>query len=141
MLLNKKEVSGNTLRVYMFLVKNGPSELREVQRALGFSTASLASYHLNKLAEIGYVFQDNYGKYVAKTEAAKEILEGYTKVGKILVPQLLFFSVFFSILIVYLSLQSIVSQIYLPFLIVASLSCIAVLWYETLRLWRRLPAQ
>jgi hypothetical protein len=122
----------------MFLVKNGPSELREIQRALGFSTASLASYHLNKLEEIGYVSQDSYGRYSANSEAVKEILEGYTRVGNVLVPQLFFFSVFFSILIGYLSFQSFNSFLYVPFLVIVSLSCIVVLWYETLRLWRRL---
>jgi hypothetical protein len=134
----KRDIGGNTLRVYMFLVKNGPSELREIQRALGFSTASLASYHLNKLEEIGYVSQDSYGRYSANSEGVKEILEGYTRVGNVLVPQLFFFSVFFSILIGYLSFQSINSSLYVPFLVVVSLSCIVVLWYETLRLWRRL---
>ncbi len=136
--LSKKELSGNTLRVYMFLVKNGPSELREVQRALGFSTASLASYHLSKLSEIGYVFQDNYGKYVANTDAAKEILEGYSRIGTLLVPQLFFFSVLLSILVGYLSFQSVRSTLYVPFLIATSLAAVAVLWYETFRVWRKL---
>ena len=60
---NNQEIRGNTLKIYLYLLKHGPSELREVQHGLELSSASLASYHLGKLVEAGYVSQDEVGKY------------------------------------------------------------------------------
>ncbi|HYB84738.1 MAG TPA: hypothetical protein VED86_05360, partial [archaeon] len=48
-------IRGNTTRVYLFVLKNGPCELREVQRALKLSTPSLAFYHLSRLVQSGVV--------------------------------------------------------------------------------------
>ncbi|MEM4726872.1 MAG: hypothetical protein QXD04_01275, partial [Candidatus Bathyarchaeia archaeon] len=53
----ESELKGKTLLVYMYLLKtNRPSiGVREVQRALKFSSPSVAAYHLNKLEELGLV--------------------------------------------------------------------------------------
>ena len=135
---NFKEITGNALRTYLYLVTHGPSELREVQRGVGLSTPSLASYHLSRLVEAGYVRQDEEGRYVASKEASTEILEGYIRVGTALVPQFLFFAVLFTILIVFFSIEAIFSSGFIIYLITASLAMVALLWYEALRLWRRL---
>ena len=132
------ELKGNTLRVYLHLLRHGPSELRDVQRALGFSSPSLASYHLNRLISAGYAAQNDHGQYYSIKDASGEILEGYTRVGALLVPQLAFFAVLFTVLIVFLCLESLSNQAYLPLLVVASLALVGVVWYETVRVWRRL---
>ena len=98
-----QEIRGNTLKVYLYLLKHGPSELRAIQRALNFSSASLASYHVGKLLETGYAKQDEYGKYSAVKEVSDRILEGYSKIGPAVVPQLFFFSLLFTILVVFFS--------------------------------------
>lgn len=136
-----KEITGNTLRVYLYLVTHGPCELREIHRGLGLSTPSLASYHLNRLMSAGYVRQKKDGKYFAIKEASTEILEGYTMIGTALVPQLLFFTVLFTILITFFSYQAINSPSFTIYLAVTSVATVIVLWYETLRLWRRLVVE
>ena len=133
-----KSITGNTLRVYLHLVTHGPCELREVQRGVGLSTPSLASYHLGRLSESGYVKQDPEGKYVAIREASKEILSGYSRVGTALVPQFFFFTVLFTILIIFFSYQAMYSPGFTTYLVAVSLAVVVLLWYETLRLWRRL---
>jgi predicted transcriptional regulator len=70
-----QEIRGNTLRVYLHLVKNGPCELRDVQRGVGLSSASLASYHLGKLIASGHARQDELGAYVATNKSSAQILE------------------------------------------------------------------
>lgn len=132
------EIKGNTLRTYLQVLKHGPCELRDVQRALGLSTASLASYHLNKLLEAGYVRQDEYSRYVATGDVVGEILAGYSKVGSTIVPQLAFFAVLFSMLIAYFSYEALASSGYVPLLVAAAAGSALVLWYEALRVWRRL---
>jgi DNA-binding transcriptional ArsR family regulator len=137
-LKNSKEITGNALRTYLYLVTHGPSELREVQRGVGLSTPSLASYHLSRLVEAGYVEQDKEGRYVASKEASTEILEGYIRVGTALVPQFLFFAVLFTMLIVFFSIEALLYSGFTIYLVVVSLAVVALLWYESLRLWRRL---
>jgi DNA-binding transcriptional ArsR family regulator len=135
---SQMDIRGNTLRVYVYVLRHGPSELREVQRGLGFSTPSLASYHLSRLLKAGYVTQTEDGKYSAVKDATPELLEGYTKVGVALVPQLFFFSVLFSILVAYFSFKALELPQYTPFLIATSVALVALLWFETLRVWRKL---
>jgi hypothetical protein len=133
-----QEIRGNTLKVYLYLLKHGPSELRDIQHALNFSSASLASYHLGKLLETGYAKQDEYGKYSAVKEASDKILEGYSKIGPAVVPQLFFFSLLFTILVVFFSLATWSGFDFIPYLVGLSFAMLAVFWFETIRLWRKL---
>lgn len=133
-----QELKGNTLRAYLQVLRYGPCELRDVQHALGLSTASLASYHLNKLQEAGYVSQDQYSRYLASGEAVGEVLAGYSKVGSAIVPQLAFFAIFFSILIAYFSYEALSVPSFVPLLAVVAAGAVIVLWYETFRVWSRL---
>ncbi len=134
------EIRGNTLRVYVYLLRSGSSELRDVQRALGFSTPSLASYHLGRLMESGYATQDEHGRYLVVQGATNAILDGYTKLGGVVVPQLLFFAILFSIVIGFFAYMSLAYAAYVPLLVAASATMILAFWYETARVWRRLAS-
>jgi DNA-binding transcriptional ArsR family regulator len=134
-----QEIRGNTLKVYLYLLKHCPCELRDIQRGVGLSTPSLASYHLRKLSEAGIVTQNEYGAYSAVKESSEKVLEGYAKVGKAIVPQFFFFSLLFTILTVFFSLSALSSSGFTPFLVAVGLAMVVVFWYETLRLWRKLP--
>ncbi len=131
---------GNTLRVYLYILRHGPCELKDVQGGLGFSTASLASYHLGRLIDWGYASQDSYGRYLATKDATGQILEGYVKVGTVVVPQLLFISVLFTVLVSYFSVMAYRSASYVPLLVASSAALVVVVWYETARVWRRLAS-
>ena len=132
-------IRGNTVRVYLFVLRNGPCELRDVQRALKLSTPSLAFYHLSRLVESGNVKRTEDGRYVALADISADLLEGYVKFGRRIIPQLFFISLIFTGILGYyvsliwrvpLDLDDAVTIIY-------SLSVI-VLWYETIKVWRRL---
>ena len=133
-----QEIKGNTLKVYLYLLKHGPSELRDIQRGVGLSSPSLASYHLGKLSRAGFVTQNEYGIYSAVKEASDKVLEGYSKLGPAVVPQFFFFSLLFTILVVFFSFATLVLSGFTPYLVVVSVAMVLVFWYETLRLWRRL---
>jgi DNA-binding transcriptional ArsR family regulator len=122
-----KEITGNALRVYLYLVTHDPSELREIQRGLGLSTPSLASYHLSRLVEAGYATQDRDSRYVAIREASTEILQGYSRVGTTLVHRLLFFSFLFTILITFFSYQALYSNGFTIYLVATSIANVALL--------------
>jgi hypothetical protein len=133
-----REIRGNTLKIYLYLLKHGPSELRDVQRGLSLSSASLASYHLGKLVEAGYAKQDEYGRYSAVKEASDRVLEGYSKIGPAMVPQLFFFSLLFTILMIFFSIGTLTGYPFVPYLIAVGLAMLVVFWFETIRLWRKL---
>lgn len=133
-----QEVRGNALKVYLYLLKHGPSELRDIQRGVGLSSASLASYHLGKLSEAGFVVQDEHGKYSAVKEASDKVLEGYSKMGPAIVPQLFFFALLFTILTAFFSFEALYASGFTVYLVVICAVMVLVFWYETVRLWRRL---
>jgi hypothetical protein len=135
-----QEIKGNALKIYLFLLKHGSSELRDIQRVIGLSTASLASYHLGKLIEAGFVKQDEYGRYLTVKDSYEKILDGYSRIGSAVVPQLFFFSLFFSILIVFFSLAIFYNQSFITYLIVVCVAMALVFWFETFKLWRKLAA-
>ena len=51
----ESQLKGKTLLVYWFMLRSPGSKagVREIQRALGFSSSSVASYHLEKLCSLG----------------------------------------------------------------------------------------
>jgi hypothetical protein len=134
------EIKGNTLRTYLYLLKTGSSDLRDVQRSLGFSTPSLASYHLGKLVDAGYASQDEHGRYMIVWDATKDLLDGYIRIGSVVFPQLFFFSVLFSAVIGFLAVMSLLFPAYVPLLAIASVCLVGAFWYETVKVWRKLTS-
>jgi DNA-binding transcriptional ArsR family regulator len=134
------ELKGNALRVYLHVLRHGPCELRDVQHALGLSTPSLASYHLGRLAEAGYVTQSEDGKYRPLRDASVEILAGYSRIGIVIVPQYFFFALLCTMVTAFFAYKAWLEPAYLPYLVATAGGCVAALWYETIRLWRRLAA-
>jgi len=56
------ELRGKAWKVYWFLLKNSaPVSVREVQRALHFSSPSVAHHHLEQLRELGLVEKQEIG--------------------------------------------------------------------------------
>ena len=133
-----QEIRGNTLKVYLYLLRHGSSELRDVQHGVGLSSASLGSYHLGKLLEAGFVTQDEHGRYSAVKEASDKILDGYSRMGPAIVPQLFFFALLFTILVAFFSFESLNLPSFTPYLVAVGFAMVLVFWYETVRLWRKL---
>ena len=123
------DIRGNTLRVYVYLMRSGASELRDVQRSLGFTPPSLASYHLGRLVEAGYAAQDEHGRYLVVQGATNTILDGYTKLGGVVVPQLLFFAVLFTALLGFFAYMSLTYAASVPLLVATAGSMVLLFWY------------
>lgn len=138
----ESSLKGKTLRVYWYLLRQ-PSRtvgVRQVQRALSFSSPSIAVHHLEKLQDLGLVDKKGTGEYVLEEEVKVGILRLFTHMGRFLVPRYLFYSVLFStMLTAYLSL-CVVGQ-FSPSFYAVTFGSIALLvfWIETVRLWRSKP--
>jgi len=138
----ESELKGKTLLVYWHMLKTPTSSVgvREIQRALHFSSPSIAAHHLEKLISLGLVDKSGTGEYYITQEVKVGLLRFFTRLGRFLVPRYLFYSIWFStMLIVYLvfyghdgSVHNLVAVI---FGVLASL----ILWLETARLWKEKP--
>ena len=71
------QLKGKTLQVYLYMVKKKEAVgVREVQRDLGFSSPSVANYHIEKLVELALVSQDEYGRYFVVQKVQIGVLQG-----------------------------------------------------------------
>jgi DNA-binding transcriptional ArsR family regulator len=114
--------------------------IREVQRALGFSSPSIAVHHLEKLQDLGLVEKKGTGEYVLVEEVKVGILRFFTHIGRFLVPRYLFYSVLLStMLITYLILCSWAQILPSFYAVMFGLIASVIFWVETVRLWRTKP--
>lgn len=132
------QLNGNTLRVYRILLKSsgGVVGVREVQRSLGFSSPALASYHLNKLEELGLV-EKRHGDYLLARTVKVGVLKQFVKVGTFMLPRYVFYALMFTTLLVFYISQMREVNFYSLFAFVFGVLGTTILWVETLRVWRQ----
>ena len=133
---------GKAWKVYWFLLKNGhPVSVREVQRALHFSSPSVANHHLEQLRDLGLVEkQEIGGHYVLVSNVKIGVLRHYVKLGRLLFPRYFFYAVFSTIFYVaYLALF--LQDFGRENLFIISFGAIvsAIFWYEAYRVWSMRP--
>src|SRR3990170_109615 len=133
---------GKAWKVYWYLLKNGkPVSVREVQRALHFSSPSVANHHLEQLRELGLVQkQEIGGHYLLVSEVKIGVLRHYVKLGKLLFPRYFFYAVFSTVFYV-AYLLFLFQGFTRENLFIVSFGAIvcAVFWYEAYRVWSMRP--
>ncbi len=137
----ESELKGKTLLVYMYLIrsKDPAVGVREVQRSLGFSSPSVSSYHLNKLQELGLVASER-GDYRLVREVKIGVLRQFVTLGGVMLPRFLFYAVLVTTMfLTYLFQFPFESEPqYVTTLLMGAVPA-AILWYETVRIWRDRP--
>ena len=133
---------GKAWKVYWLLLKNGrPMSVREVQKALHFSSPSVAQHHLEQLREMGLVQKkDVGGHYYLVGEVKIGVLRHFVKLGRLLFPRYLFYAVFsttFYMTYLILSMPNFTRESL--FLTVFGAIVSAIFWYETIRVWALKP--
>jgi DNA-binding transcriptional ArsR family regulator len=133
---------GKAWKVYWYLLKHGnPAGIREVQRALHFSSPSIAFHHLEQLRELGLVEkQEVGGQYILVGEVKIGVLRHYVKLGKLLFPRYFFYALF-STLFFSLYLAIMVNSFTRDNLFIISFGAIicSIFWYEAYRVWGMRP--
>jgi len=135
-------LKGKTLLVYWYLLQQPAHTVgvRQVQRALGFSSPSIAVHHLEKLQDLGLVQKKMTGEYVLEEEVKVGILRFFTRLGRFLVPRYLFYSVLFStMLTAYLTMCSLLQIVPSFYAVMFGSIAALIFWVETFRLWRTKP--
>jgi len=133
---------GKDWNVYWLLLKNGrPMSVREVQKALRFSSPSVAQHHLEQLRQLGLVQkQDIGGDYSLVGEVKIGVLRHFIKLGKILFPRYFFYAVFsttFYLVYVLTLIHGFTRENLFILLFGAIVS--AIFWYEAVRIWSLRP--
>jgi len=138
----ESELKGKTLQIYWYMLRSPGSHVgvREIQRTLHLSSPSVASHHLEKLVSLGLVDKTRTGEYYITQEVKVGLLRFFTRLGRFLVPRYLFYSVWFTTMLItyfifYQPNGSIHNLVAMIFGTLASL----ILWLETIRLWRQKP--
>jgi len=133
----ESELKGNTLRVYWFMLKSGDNVgVREVQKALRFSSPRLASYHLEKLEELGLVKKE-HGGYCLVREVKVGVLKQFVRFGAFLFPRYFFYATMFTTFLIYIVVRFEEASTSSVFALVLSVLGTVIFWYETLRTWRQ----
>lgn len=137
----ESELKGKTLLVYMYIIRvNQPSVgVREIQRALGFSSPSVSAYHLNKLKDLGLV-ESIRGDYSLIRVVKVGVLRQFVTLGGIMLPRYLFYAVLMTTMLVTYVLQFPMepTRQNITTIIMGAVPAI-ILWYETVRIWRERP--
>lgn len=133
---------GKAWKVYWYLLKNGhPVSVREVQRALHYSSPSVAQHHLEQLRQLGLVQKQNIGgDYTLVGEVKIGVLRHFVKLGRLLFPRYFFYAVFSTSL--YAAFLTLLLQDWSResiFIVLFGAAVTAIFWYEAIRIWRLRP--
>ena len=132
----ERELKGKTLQVYWYLLKSGGGSVgvREVQRALRFSSPRLAAYHLEKLEELGLVRKER-GEYCLVREVKVGVLKQFVRFGALLLPRYFFYATMFTTFLIYIIIRFEEVSTYSVFALILSILGTVIFWYETFRMW------
>lgn len=136
------DLTGATALVYWYLLKKGnnPAGVREIMRALKFSSPSSATYHLEKLMNLGLIEKNSRGAYYVVKQVEIGLFKTFIFLRECAIPKQLFYalatSLYISVfLLLFLHLMT-------PSMVIALLPGVvgcAIFWYETITLWKRKP--
>jgi predicted DNA-binding transcriptional regulator len=129
-------LKGTTLKVYRLIFKEGkPLGIHDVQRGLGLSSPSLASYHIDKLLQAGLIKEQDKGYIVDRV-----VFDNMIRIRRTLIPFQTAYTAFFVaallILLTYLKPPEITSTY--AFAILISLVGIVTSLYEMIKTFRKL---
>ena len=136
------ELRGKAWRVYWLLLKTGhPVSVREVQRALHYSSPSVAQHHLEQLRNLGLVDKQNVGgDYALIGEVKIGVLRHFVKLGRLLFPRYFFYAIFSTTF--YLAYLIMLVQTWTReniFIAVFGAVVTVIFWVEAVRIWRLRP--
>jgi hypothetical protein len=133
---------GKDWKVYWLLLKNGRSmSVREVQRALHFSSPSVAQHHLEQLRQLGLVQKEDIGgDYSLVGDVKIGVLRHFVKLGRLIFPRYFFYALFSTVF--YLFYLTVLMQGFSRenlFIVIFGAVVSFIFWYEAARVWSMRP--
>ena len=136
------KLRGKAWKVYWLLLKKGrPMSVREVEKALRFSSPSVAQHHLEQLRQMGLVQKEKTGgNYTLVSEVKIGVLKHFVKLGRLMFRRYFFYAIFSSVF--YIAYITILMQDLTRenlFILFFGGIVTLIFWYEALRFWRLKP--
>lgn len=132
----------NTLKIYWYLCMqpNGKAGLRQVQRAMGFSSPNAAIFHLNKLQEMQLVHHHRDGEYAVQQKTPFGDMKAFIQLRHYFIPKHAIYATTMTC-IMCLSTFLLLPVFSLPVLLalLPGILAVGILWYEAYIVWQRLP--
>ncbi len=137
----EKTLRGKTLRIYLYMLKhNRPLGIREIMRALEFSSPSIVHYHINKLVQAGYVEQVG-SKYKVAKPIKVGIVKYFTIISGKFLPRFALYAGFFTVLFIFeliIMLQRNDSLIVSILSMIVTFLAVIIFWIESIRFWKEI---
>ena len=136
------KLKGKAWKVYWLLLRTGRDmSVREIEKALHFSSPSVAFHHLEQLCQLGLVEKQKIGgNYKLVGEVKIGVLRHFVKLGRLMFPRYFFYAIFSSAFyIAYLTI--LIQSVTTESLFIISFGAIVtiIFWYEAIRFWRLKP--
>ncbi len=129
---------GKTFKVYLYLLRHKQATgISEIQHALRFSSPSIALHHLEKLARLGVVSKDEFGRFNLEKKVDIGVLRGFANVGSVFIPRFAFYAGFFIVITLAYVILDLNSLSILA--LVGTAGAVSAFCYESWRVWRRRP--
>ena len=90
------KLRGKAWKVYWLLLRTGHEmSVREIEKALHFSSPSIAHHHLEQLCQLGLVEKQKIGgNYKLVSEVKIGVLRHFVKLGRLMFPRYFFYAIF-----------------------------------------------
>jgi DNA-binding transcriptional ArsR family regulator len=89
-------LQGKTLQVYWYIFTHNHAGIREIQKALKFTSSGTVSYQISKLLKGGLISKDNFeGKYKINQEIKIGVLKFYIRIRSRMVPRISLYLIIF----------------------------------------------
>jgi hypothetical protein len=139
-------LQGKSLQVYWYLLENESGSIREIHKALKFSSPGIVYYQIKKLMAAGIIAKDEEtDRYYIHEKTKTGVLNLYVTLGKLLIPR---FSIYLAVLLggfILCTISTVVwgdqfmnhpgTIFFLLFLTLGTIVCI----YESMKTWKLKP--
>jgi hypothetical protein len=146
--LANRLLQGKTLQVYWYIFTHNHAGIREIQKALKFTSSGTVSYQVSKLLNAGIITKDeSEGKYAVKKEFKIGIFKFFIRIGNRMVPRISLYLIIYLLgltVFLFLAFLSGYSFIWNPlnlFLLLLLFVGIIIFCIESYRIWKLNPTR
>ncbi len=133
--MNNKKLTNTQVKIYLYIATRGGNvSVRDIARDLNLPVSTV-HYNLKRLEELGYIAKSSEG-YIVKNPIK---LKDYILVGKLLIPRLLIYGLFFTGIFIGTLVYTVRTSLTADRLLLLLISLLATLifYIEALRTHRR----
>jgi hypothetical protein len=87
--ITETSIEGKALQVYWYIYTHGNAGIREIQKALNFSSSGTVAYQITKLLNDGIILKSpEEGHYIINKEVKIRILNFFVRIGTRVIPRI-----------------------------------------------------